>query len=170
MSHIIEADDMRKSYENWLRVVILIDCAGKCLLSEVLHTKEKIPTDGEQLYWKLESYQNKMYYQINEEILCPSNKFIDVNKFDILLYTTVIYYMFGNKYEKLLDDVGDMRSDIFHMKDDSIIKADFDKLWKCACNMFRNHGFDIKSFQVFKTCNLFSVEQYRGIMEFFSLS
>ena len=157
---------MRQHYENWLRVVVLINYAGKRLCYEILHVKEELPCDGEQLYCKLEPYKNKMHFQIHAEILCPSNEVIDEKKFDLLVYRTVIYYMFGDKYKKVLRDVRNMRNEIFHMQDESICKADFEQLWNGACDMLLEHDFDLELLKILKTCDLFSVEEYRGYFIF----
>lgn len=101
------------SYENWLRLVVLIDSAGKSLCYEILHKKEQLSTEGAQLYLKLESYKNQMHYQIHKEILCPSSKVVEEDKFDLLIYSAVIHLMFGAKYDELIDDVRDMRNRIF---------------------------------------------------------
>ena len=156
------------SYENWLRLVVLIDSAGKRLCYEILHKKEELPSDGAQLYSKLESYKTKMDYQIHEEILCPPSKIIDENKFDLLIYTVVIHLMFGAKYDGLIYDVRDMRNKIFHMKDVSDCTANFEQLWSEACAMLHKHGFNTKLLKVLKTCDLSLVEKYKGSLQFSS--
>ena len=168
--HIFNAVKVRKDYENWLRVVTLINYAGKRLCYEILHLKEYLPYDGAQLYWKLERYKNNMHFQMHREILSPPSKIIDEKKFDLLVYATIIYYMFGDKYEKLLHDVGDMRNEIFHMQHESICKAEFEQLWNDACDMLLKHDFNVNSLKIMKTYDLFSVEEYRGILEFISFS
>lgn len=154
---------MRKDYENWLRLVVLIDCAGRRLCYEILHTKEKIPVDGAQLCHRLQIYKNKMHYQIYEEILCPSNKIIDEKKFDILVYTVVIQFMFGDRYKKLLQDVREMRNNIFHMKDVSTCTRKFEQLWKDACTRLCKPGFNIELPNIVRSGDLISVEKYKGI-------
>ena len=155
------------SYENWLRLVVLINSAGKSLCYDILHKKEQLPHDGAQLYFKLESHKNKMHYQIHKEILCPPSKIIDENKFDLLIYTAVIRLIFGAKYDGLIYDVRDMRNKIFHMKDVSNCAANFEQLWNEACTMLSKHGFDIKSLNVLRTCDLPSVKEFKGILKFF---
>ena len=161
---------MRKDYENWLRLVVLINYVGKRLCSEILHVKEHLPCNGAQLYCELEPYKNSMDYQMHEEILFPSNKVIDEKKFDLRVYAMIIYHMFDDKYEKLLDDVGDMRNEIFYMKHESICKMDFEQLSKDTCDMFHKHGFNIELLKTLKTFDPFSVEVCRGILEFISFS
>lgn len=165
VSHIVNEEKRHRDYENWLRVVVLINYAGKRLCHEILHLKEHLPCDGGQLYGKLEPYRNDMHFQIYEEILCPSNKVIDEKKFDLLIYATLICHMFGDKYKKLLHDVVNMISKIFHMQDKSIRKADFEQLWNDACDMLLKYDFDIDLLKILKTCGLFSKEEYRGILE-----
>ena len=146
-------------------MVVFIDSAGKKMCHEILHIKEGFPEDGAQLYHKLHSHENVKHYLSHEEILCPSDKIIDEGKFDLMMYTTVTQIMFGNKYHKLLQDVRTMRNDIFHMKDVSICTVEFEHLWNNACNYFLGIDFDIKSFRDLKTCNLFLVEECKGISE-----
>ena len=154
------------SYENWLRLVILIDSAGKRLCYDILHEKEQLPLDGGQLYFKLESYKTKMHYQIHKEILCPPSKIIDENKFDLVIYTAVIHLMFGAKYDTLIYDVRDMRHKIFHMKDVWNCTANIEQLWNEACTVLCKHGFDVKSLNVLRTSDLSLVKECKGILEF----
>lgn len=67
----MKTPEMRKGYENWLRLVVLMDYAGKSLSDEILHKKEEIPRDGAQLYSELQIHKDKIHYQIHEEIFCP---------------------------------------------------------------------------------------------------
>lgn len=48
-----------------------------------------------------------MPFQIHEQILDPSDYFIDERKFDLSLYVTVIKMMYGDRYK---DDIRDLRS------------------------------------------------------------
>lgn len=166
VSLTVKTDKRRIDYENWLRVVILIDHAGKSLCYEILHTKEHLPCDGGKLYCELEKYQDNMHYQIHKEVLCPLDKFIDEKKFDLLIYSIVIYSIFGAKYKELLDDVGDMRDEIFHMQEESICTVEPEELWRKACVPLCKHGFNTESLNYLKTFNLFSVEKYKGILQF----
>ena len=156
---------MREDYENWLCLVVWMDSAGKRLCYEILHTKEQQPVDGAQLYERLQKYKNNMHYQIYEEVLCPSNKIIDEKKFDLLVYTVVIHFMFGIKYKELLQDVRDMRNKIFHMKDVSFCSTEFEQLWSDACKTLRKPGFHIELPNILWRCDMFSVEEYRGICQ-----
>lgn len=154
---------MRRDYENWLRVITLIICAGKRLCYEILHMIEGLPCDGKELYHELECYKNNIHYRIHEEILSPLSKVIDETKFDLSVYATVIYYKFGDKYEELLEDVGDKRNEIFHMQDELIHSVDFELLWKDACNMLSKHNFNTDLLKILKDCDLFSAGEYQGI-------
>ena len=156
------------SYENWLRLIACIDFAGKSLCHEILHKKEKLPSDGAQLYTKLEIYKSEMHYQIYEEILCPPSKIIDENKFNLLIYTAVIHLMIGDKYDELIYDVRDMRNKIFHMKDVSCCTTNFEQLWSEACDMLSNHGFDVNLIKALRNCHLTLEEEYKGSLKFSS--
>ena len=160
---------MRKDYENWLRLVVLMDYAGKSLSDEILHKKEEIPRDGAQLYSELQIHKDKIHYQIHEEIFCPSDKTIDESKFDLMIYGAVIHLLFGSKYEDLICDVRDRRNEIYHMPDESICAAEFKKLWSQAGNMLWKHGFDLESLDDLRTCDLSSTEELKGISEFFAI-
>ena len=81
--HFAKITETTKDYVNWLRVLILINSAGKRMCYDTLHRKEQLPDDGAQLYSKLEIYKINMHYQMHEEILCPSDKIIDESKFDL---------------------------------------------------------------------------------------
>lgn len=139
--------------ENWLRLVGLINYAGKSICYDILHTKKGIK-DGEELYSKLIEYETNMHYQIHNEVFCPSDKTIDESKFDLLMYTTVIQIMFSTEYNDFIYDVTNMRNDIFHMKNISISMLDFQQRWIHANNMLKKYGFDVKSIGPLKTCDL----------------
>lgn len=155
-------EEKRKKYENWIRVVVMIDYAGKQLCSEILHKNYDLPTDGGKLYYRLERYKNKMQYKIHQEILCPLNKVIDEKKFDLLIYAIVIDSVSGGKYKELLDPLGDIRNKIFHMEDKAISIAEFETLWEEAGAELLKHGFDVNSLNFLKTCNLYSSEEWQG--------
>ena len=161
--YIAETTKARRCFENWLRLVALINSAGKYLCYEILHEKEML-TDGAQLYFELEKYKKKMHYQIHKEIFCPPNKIIEEEKFDLKIYAAVIHMMFGAKYKELIHDVRDMRNKIFHMKNKSIYTADFEQLWSDASVMLCNYGYDVKLVGVFRTCDLSSSEMHKGIL------
>ena len=74
--------------------------------------------------------------------------------------------MFGGRYEELLEDVSCMRNKVFHMEDVSICTTDFEGLWNDACAVLCKPGIDIKLPNVLRTCDLFSDEEYKGILYF----
>ena len=151
--------------------MVLINYAGKSLCDEILHEKEKLPRDGAKLYNELKKYKDDMHYQIHKDILCPSDEIIDESKFNLMIYAVVVHLMFGStvEYEKLINDVRDMRNKIFHIKDVSTCTTKFEQLWSDASDMLTRHSFDIKSLDVLRTCDLYSVGELRGILEFKSL-
>ena len=168
--YIEKSTNARKDYENWLRLVALVDSVGKRLCYEILHSKEKLPNDGAQLYWKLQSYKSDIHFEIHEEILCPSNGIIDESKFDLLTYITVIILMFGDRYKDFLQHVTARRNRIFHLKDVSVCTRKFEQIWSGTCVIFDKlckDDFDITLPNDLKTCNLFSVEVGKGIEDFF---
>ena len=170
MSLSVKTSKVNEDYESWLRLVVLIDSGGRSLCYKILHAKENLPEDGAELYCILQKYKERAHYEIYEEILCPPNKIIDESKFDLLVYVTIIYYMFGVKYEKLLQNVTRMRNKIFHMEDVSICATDFERLWNDACIVLCKPGIDIKLPDVLRTCDLFSGEVYKLILESLSCS
>ena len=171
MSHSVKTfkNEDYRHYENWLRLVVLIDSTGRKLCYEILHKIEKLPEDGAELYSRLQEHKDRVHYQIYEEILCPSDKIIDESKFDLLVYMTVICYMFGVKYQKRLQDINVARNKIFHMDDLSICSKNFEKLWDDACAVLDVPDIDIKLPNVLKTCDLFSNENFKGISVFFNV-
>ena len=45
-SHFEKTNKMRKDYEDWLRLVVLINSGGKMLCSDILNKKEKVNWNG----------------------------------------------------------------------------------------------------------------------------
>ena len=84
-SYNAESTGTRKDFDNWLRLVVLINYAGKSLCDEILHEKETLPRDGAKLYYELKKYKNDMHYQIHKDILCPSDEVIDESKFNLMI-------------------------------------------------------------------------------------
>ena len=159
---IDKKNDIRNNSENWLRLAALIDYAAKNLCCEILHTKEEMPSDGSELYCKLQKYKSKMHFQIHKEILCPANEYIDKSQFDLITYITVIRLMFGGKYKELLRNVMAMRNKIFHITDVSVDTAEFERLWDEIFEMFEKickDGFNIKLPVELKTWDLTSVKE-----------
>ena len=103
---------------------------------KILHIKEGFPKDDLQLYQNLHRYISQKYDLLQKEILCPSQKFINESKFDLVLYTMLFQIMFGKKCKKLLQDVRAIRNNFFHMKDVSISTKEFEELCNNACNYF----------------------------------
>lgn len=145
--------------------MVLINYAGKSLCDEILHEKETLPRDGAKLYYELKKYKDDMHYQIHEDILCPADKIIDESKFDFMIYAVIFHLMFGSttEYEKLINDVRDMWNKIFHMKDVSTSTTKFEQLWSDASDMLEGHSFDVKSLNILRTCDLYSVREHGGI-------
>ena len=166
-----ESTRTRKDFDNWLRLVVLINYAGKSLCDEILHEKEKLPRDGAKLYDELKKYKDDMHYQIHKDILCPPDEIIDESKFNLMIYAAIVHLKFENtvEYKKLIDDVRDMRNKIFHIKDVSNCTTKFEQLWSDASDMLAGHSFDIKPLDVLRTCDLYSVKEHGGILEFLSL-
>ena len=132
---------------------------------QILHTEKGL--DGAELYCELQRYDSDMHFQIHEEIFCPSDKFIDKNKLNLLTYTTIIHLMFGESYMELLDKVMAMRNKIFSMENVLKFPKEFEHQWNTVYSVFdklRKDGFGIKLFVELKTCDLFSVESYKGIL------
>ena len=146
--------------------MVLINYAGKVLCDDILHEKKEVTRKGADLYKKLKKYENEMDYQIHKNILCPSDKIVDESKFDLMIYAAVVNLMFGDtdEYDNLIDDVIDMWTKIFYMKDVSICTTKFEQLWKDACDMLTEHGFNKESHFVLR--NLSSNKEFKGILDF----
>ena len=169
--HKAEATATRKDFDNWLRLVVLIDYAGKSLCDKLLHEKECLPRDGARLYRILEKYRDYIHYQIHKDILCPSDRIIDESKFDLTIYAVVIHLMFGSivEYANLISNVRDMRNKVFHMKNVSTCTTKFEQMWSDASSMLAKHDFNSESLKVLRTCDLYAVREDRGILEFISV-
>ena len=152
---------LRKDYENWLRLAVLINTAGKNVCHKILYEGKKI-TDGKKLYSILQKYRSRISFQMYEEILYPSNEVTDESKFDLLTYTMIIRLMFGSEYKDYLRDMRDMRNKIFHIEDVSTCTKKFEQLWSDTCDIFGTRGFDMSHLNYLKTCDLLSIKCYRG--------
>ena len=170
-SYSVDSTGTRKDFDNWLRLMVLINYAGKSLCDEILHEKEKLPRDGARLYDELKKYKDDMHYQIHKDILCPPDEIIDESKFNLMIYAAIVHLKFENtvEYKKLISDVRDIWNNIFHMKDVSTCTNKFEQLWSDASDMLAGHSFDMKSLSVLRTCDLYSVKEHGGIWEFLSL-
>ena len=167
---ISTAHKLAEEYRNWLRLFTFIDNAGRTMCQNILHEKENVPIDGKEFYSILQNYQKQMHFQIHKEILCPSDQFIDDSKFDLMIYTTVIQMMYGDKYKDVVQDLRIMRNQLGHMAKKSLSTEDFEKLWSRACSVFHKHGLkddDIKFLNDIKTWEQFSAEECKGILNFF---
>ena len=133
--------DAYHNTEKWLRLVTLINHAGKQLCKDVLHTKEDLPCNGAQLYRKLKVYKKEWRLKDQEEILCPPNGITDEDKFDIILYTDLIDVMFKTKYKSLITDLRTYIKRLCDMARKDISESEFNKEWNNACFMLRKHGF-----------------------------
>ena len=49
VSRLVKATETRKEYENWLRLVVFINTAGKRFCDNIMNEKEELPRHGEQL-------------------------------------------------------------------------------------------------------------------------
>ena len=167
LSDSVKVTGTHKDFDNWLRVMVLINYAGKVLFDDILHEKQKVTRKGAEIYEKLKNYENEMDYQIHKKILSPSDEIVDESKFDLMVYAAVVNLMFGNEdeYDNLIGDVIDMWTKIFHMKDVSICTVKFEQLWKDVCEMLTKHGFKKESDDVLR--NLSSNKEYKGILDFF---
>ena len=164
VSNLVKATETHKEFENWLRLVVFINTAGKRFCDNILHEKEKLPRDGKQLCSELKKYNDNMYYKIYKEVLCPSNEKIDKSKFDLMIYVAVIHVVSGATH-KFIYKILDMLNKIFHIKDVSIYTKHFEQEWEITCAMFRDQGVDTKPYNVLRKCDLFSVEECTGILE-----
>ena len=80
---ITVANKLIEEYGNLLHLITFIDNAGRILCQNILHKKENVPDDGEGFYSMLQKHKNRMPFQIHEQILDPSDYFIDERKFDL---------------------------------------------------------------------------------------
>ena len=160
------SDNLFKDYEKWLRVATLIDFGGRHLCYNVLHKKERLPTDGAKLFAELKDLKSKICrFKEQEEILCPSNGVTDESKFDLTIYTSIIQIKFANKYTSLLTDLRNSRNKEFHRGDKSLSDIEFNELWNNAKQMLQSHGFDIKLIGKLKTCDLSTNQQFKDILK-----
>ena len=144
--------------EKWLRLVTLMDYAGTVLCKDVLHTKEGLPYDGAQLYHKLLPFKDKMQFNDQKEILCPSNEITDESKFDITLYTGLIRAMFKQKHNSLINDLIAKRNHLYHMANKNLSEKEFEDEWNNVCSTLENHGFT-EAVQDLKIDDLLKIEK-----------
>ena len=157
-------NNLFKEHEKWLRVVTLIDFAGRHLCYTVLHTKEQLPTDGAKLYKELEGLKSKICrYEDQKETLCPSNGITDENKFDLTLYTSIIDKKFPKKYHSLVSDLRKSRNTEFHRGNKNLSDLEFNQLWNDTTQMLQKHGFDLQLIGNLRISDLSLDNQFKDI-------
>ena len=161
----VAMDNLSQEYENWLRLIILVDFSGRNLCHNVLFVQEQLPTDGKLLYKELESVSCQ--YKDQREILRPTSGITNCDKFDVTLYTKVIKGKFGNKYDSLVNDLRDARNKLFHTGKKEIPDKEFNQLLKDTTDMLQKHNFDFSLVDGLKMSDIFSHKQFRNIATFF---
>ena len=152
---------LSQEYQKWLRIMTLIDFAGRRLCRDVLFTKENLPTDGARLYEEIKDL--KCQFQDQKEILCPANGITDHTKFDLTLLTSIINKKFGNKYKSLVNDLRDARNRECHRGNKILSAAEFEQLWNDTTDMLTKYGFDVSLVNELKWCDIFSQYQLQDI-------
>ena len=159
-------DKIIKEYENWLRLITLIDFGGQHLCRDVLFQRENLPTDGTLLFKILEPLKGKMKFQDQREILCPDTKKTDCSKFDLTLFTSVIANLFKDKYKSLVKDLRDARNTEFHRGNkQQLSDNEFKPLWYKTSLMLQGHSLDFQLIKDLEKCNLFSNPKYDHIVK-----
>ena len=151
-----------KYYEKWLRLVTLIDHAGKKICHDLLFITEKLPEDGKLLY-NILMYQEYSIKPNRDQhsILHPQNHCTDKSEFDISLHIRIIQGLCGNKYEQYLDNLRKLRNRLFHRGCTNLTETDFNTLWNDASNILELYNFDVSSVAGLKDCE-FSLPQEYG--------
>ena len=91
-------DNLIQEYRNWVRLFILIDHGGRQICRDVLFKNEKLPTDGVQLYKKLQPLRSKIcQFKSQRQIISSPSGFTNYNDFDLTLFTRIIEVLFGKK-------------------------------------------------------------------------
>ena len=151
-------------YKNWLRLFTLVDYGGRRLCYDVLFNKENLPTDGVELYRKLEPLKSRICrFDDQRGTLCPRNGFTNHNDFDLTLYTRIKEVMFGSKYASLVKKLRDERNNQCHKGNKELADADFDKLWKCTADMLEKFGFDLSLVDGLKDGDPFLDQRFKDI-------
>ena len=155
---------LSQEYEKWLRIMTLIDFAGRRLCQDVLFTQEKLPADGTLLYEELKDLKSAICrFPDQYEILCPANGITDHTKFDLTLLTSIINKKFGNKYKSLVNDLRDARNRECHRGNKILSAAEFEQLWNDTTDMLTQYGFDVSLVNELKGCDIFSQYQLQDI-------
>ena len=159
------AKDISQEYKNWLRLMTLVDFAGRSLCRDVLFNKENLPEDEVQLFRQLKPFESKICpYKYQRETLCPLTGKTDHSKFDVTLFTNIIKVLFKDKYKSLVDDLKNARNRESHRGNKSISDSDFNQLWNDTSKMLVDHGFESKVVDEVKQCDLFSDHKFRDIV------
>ena len=156
---------MKEHYLNWLRLVVLIDSAGKQLCREILRKEKDFSFDDAKSYSELQNCEKTRHRQLHQHIIDPSNKMIDETQFDLADYIMLILSVFGSSYFELLHDVIERKNKIFHIEDLSECTKKFEQLWKDACNWFHANGIDEKLLSELKICDLLTIKECKGILK-----
>ena len=158
-------DKIIKEYENWLRLITLINFGGQHLCRDVLFQRENLPTDGTLLFKILEPLKSKIKFQDQREIICPDTKKTDCSKFDLTLFTNVIANLFKDKYKSLVKDLRDARNTEFHRGNKQLSDNEFKLLWCKTSLMLQGHGLDFQLIKDLEKGNLFSNTKYDHIVK-----
>ena len=157
--------DITQEYENWLRLVTLVDFAGRDLCRDVLFNKENKSEDEVELFKLLKPLESKICpFKDQHKILCPSTGKTDHSKFDVTLFTNIIKVLFKDKYKSLVEDLKQARNRESHRGDKSLSDSDFNQLWNDTSNMLVSHGFESKLVDEVKECDLFSHQKFKDIV------
>ena len=156
---------MKEHYLNWIRLVVLIDSAGKQLCREILRKEKDFSFDDAKSYSELQNCEKTRHRQLHQHIIDPSNKMIDETQFDLADYIMLILSVFGSSYFELLHDVIERKNKIFHIEDLSECTKKFEQLLKDACNWFHANGIDEKLLSELKICDLLTIKECKGILK-----
>ena len=150
-----------KCYEKWLRLMTLIDYAGKKICHDLLFITERLPVDGKLFYsilWRNEYRIKPNRYQ--RFILYPQSHRTDKSKFDISLYIRIIQGLCGNKYEQYLDNLRKLRNRLFHTGCTNLTETDFNTLWNDASDILKWYKFNMSSVAGLKDCEFSLLQEY----------
>ena len=154
-----ERDKFIQEYDKWIRLLVLVDNAGRKLCHYVAFQREKLPTDETELYLELEplikNSKNKHYKEDQRNKLCPSTKKTDPNEFDLTLWTAIIQDKFGDKYQSFRNDLRNARNNLFHLGNKKLSDQKFKQLWDSNMKMLDYYGFNTKLVGDLETCDIF---------------
>ena len=159
------AKDISQEYENWFRLMTLVDFAGRSLCRDVLFKQENLPEDEVELFKVLEPLKSRICrFQDQKEILCPSTGKADHSKFDVTLFTSIITVKYGNKHRLLVDDLRKARNELSHKGNKLLSDFHFNQLWNDTSQMLVKHGFDPKLVDELKQYDCVSLQNVNGIL------